>query len=134
MKLNFIGVVVILLFLNSCSTNAPEIDLKSFFKRWQVDYIELNGKKVMHLHSGDEEFDYEFKKDNTYIIYSASGDHGIGNWELNKTENCIYIRNHQNEIYGKIISIKSDEMILTPISKIGENPNPELTKYHYIPK
>ncbi len=135
MNLKFILPFFISIIFISCNSKTNQFDLKSLFKRWKVDYIELNGKRFDNLYGENGDFDYEFLKDNSYLIYSPSNESGNGNWELNNDENCIYIRNEKKEIYGKIISISEKNLVLIPATKIGKTQDKKvLVKYYYIPK
>ena len=131
LKLTYLFIVCSLLF--SCKSK-NEFDIENFLRRWKFDYVELNGKRIDNLKGENAEFDYEFLKDNSYIIYSPTNESGKGNWELNEQENCVYIRNHKNEIYGKIFYISENRIIVIPTSKIGSFPELELAKYYYVPK
>ena len=136
MKLKYLLFIALTtLFLFSCNSKNNPTYLKHLFKRWKVDYIELNGKKIKNLYGENQDFDYEFKNNNSYLIYSPNNDFAEGKWEINSDENCIYIRNEKNEIYGKVILISKDNFTLIPTTKIGKlKKSDQLVKYYYIPK
>lgn len=134
MTAKFFITIITNLFLISCNTKINQSELNDLYKRWKVDYVELNGKRVDNLFGENEDFDYEFKKDYTYVIYSSKNESGVGKWEFNKDENCVYFRNAENEIHGKVVNISKDRIVLIPTSQIGNNPELELVKYYYIPK
>jgi hypothetical protein len=122
------------LFCASCS-GWNKIDSTKLIKEWKVDYIDLNGKKVKHLHSDDEEFIYDFRNDKTYLIYLPSNKaefSATGKWKVNEDE-TIDLKDAKNVTYAKIVSVEDNNMILTPVSN-DSNQYGNLVRYHYIPK
>ncbi|KQR93898.1 hypothetical protein ASG01_08545 [Chryseobacterium sp. Leaf180] len=122
------------LFCASCS-GWNKIDSTKLIKEWKVDYIDLNGKKVKHLHFGDEEFIYDFRNDKTYLIYLPSNKaefSATGKWKVNEDE-TIDLKDAKNVTYAKIVSVEDNNMILTPVSN-DSNQYGNLVRYHYIPK
>lgn len=133
MKTNFTFIVLSSLILFSCASRNSQNNIDSLFKRWKIDYVEMNEQKLNEIGS-EGELDYEFKKDNTYSVFSMNKVITEGKWEWNKDEKCIYFRNEYDEIEGKVISIQKDKITLVPTSVVGNNPALENVKFYYIPK
>ena len=134
MNLNFVLVAIIFLILFSCASNKPQSSAAFLFKRWKIDYVEMNGQKLDELACEEGEFEYEFKKNNIYFIYSSKGIDSKGKWEWNSDENCIYLRNNYGEVEGKIVNIEKYRITLIPTPIIGRFPELEIGKFYYIPK
>ena len=138
MKLKFILITISLLVFSSCSSIKSQNNIDILFKRWKIDYIEMDGQKVDEI-AGEKiveegEFEYEFRKDHTYSIFSSKGIDSNGKWEWNNEENCVYFRNEYDEIYGKVVNIEKNRITLIPTSEIRNSPQLEIVKYYYIPK
>lgn len=128
-KYYFLSFIFLIIF--SCVNPSTTIDSNSLIKVWKLDYIDLNGKKVEHLHPGDEEFDYEFLPDSSYLIKSVQNS-GRGFWQKDTIDNFIYLKNHNNDIYGKIIKVSEKSLIMIPV--LDRSDESVLVKYYYIPK
>lgn len=125
-------ILFLAIFLVSCATTKNSDDISVLFKRWKIDYVEMNNQKLEEL--GEEgSMEYEFRKDNTYTVYDNNS-HSSGKWEFNVEEKCIYFQNPYGEIEGKIINISKDKVTLIPTTKIGKYPELEIVKFYYKPK
>lgn len=122
---------VFLIFSSAAKAQSNELPIS---KIWKIDFVEMGGQKVDEIGDENTEMDYEFKSDNTYIIYSPQGIDKKGNWEFNSEEKCVYFRNEYGEIEGKILNISKERITLIPAVKIGKFPEMEFVKFHYIPK
>lgn len=138
MKTNYTIIAISLLMLFSCGSRKSQSNIDEIFKRWKIDYVEMNGQKIDQI--ADEkiaeegEFEYEFRKDKTYSVFSSGRIESKGTWEWNNDENCIYFRDEYNEISGKIINIQKNKITLIPTSAVGNYPELEIVKFYYIPK
>lgn len=134
MKFYFYYILFLISILFSCTNKNNEFDVNYIFKRWKVEYVNFNDKKIENLFGENTDFDYEFLKDNTYVIHSPSNHKGTGKWELDKLKNCIYLKNERDEIYGKIIIITENKLVLIPTSENMHSSKNQLVEYHYKPK
>ncbi|MCC2590920.1 hypothetical protein [Chryseobacterium sp. MFBS3-17] len=138
MKFKFILITILPFLLFSCTTMKSQNNIDILFKRWKIDHVEMGGQKIDQI-AGEKiteegEFEYEFRKDNSYSVFSLGKIESNGTWEWNNDENCIYLRNEYDEINGKVVSIEKNSIILIPTSEIGKYPHLEIVKYYYVPK
>lgn len=134
MKFNPILVSIVFLLFFSCTIRKPQNNIDLLFRRWKIDYVEMNGKKLDEIGNEEGEFEYEFRKDHSYSIFSTKENESRGKWEWNDSENCVYFRNELGNIEGKIVNIEKNKITLIPTPEIGDYPQFELVKFHYIPK
>ena len=138
MKSSYIIKLSLLVLIMSCGSRTLENSVNILFKRWKIDYIEMNGHRINQFAgekiSNDNESEYEFKKDKTYSVFSSGKIESVGTWEWHNDENCIYLRDEYNEISGKIINIGKNRITLIPTSVVGYYPELEIARFYYIPK
>ncbi|MEN2436723.1 DUF4923 family protein [Chryseobacterium suipulveris] len=132
MKTNLL-ILLFTIFLLSCMTSKNSENVSVLFKRWKIDYVELNNQKMEEFGKEEGSMEYEFKKDNTYTVYD-NGTESNGKWEFNVEEKSVYFQNPYGEIEGKVTAISKDKIILIPTTKIGKHPELEIVKFHYKPK
>ena len=138
MKISIILIAISFLMFSSCTSRKSQNNIDVLFKRWKIDYVEMNGQKVDEI-AGEKiteegEFEYEFRKDKTYFVFSSGKIDSTGTWEWNNDENCIYFKDEYGDISGKVVNIERNRITIIPTSVIGENPQLEIVKYFYIPK
>lgn len=103
-----------------------------FYKRWKLDAAAINDTRIGQLPKSPME-DYLFKEDGTYYLYDSENEYITGTWAYNSAEKVIYLKRNHGEVFSKIVSIDSTQLILIPAGKFVENSAFEQTKFYYIP-
>lgn len=129
MKLKYLLLFLPACLLLSCASKSNSYDLSALFKKWKIDYVEMNNQKLEAFVTEEGSMEYEFRKDNTYTISDNGISDDLGAWEFNSDENCVYLQNSYGEITGKVITISGDKIILIPATKIGHYPQFEFTNF-----
>jgi len=92
----------------------------------------MNGGKIEDLPSSPA-FDYEFKKDSSYLLFSQNGSSTRGTWTFDESSKSYKLYRIDGELSGQVELISSDKFTLKPDGKAVDF-SPKDLKYYYISK